>query len=553
MTKKRNKMLSPAKARQPTNSKPFTTIGRVPHITNTGYSEGGASITKSGLRGYYPIKASTKSDVDANLTLLRNRSADMYCNSPLGASAINTSRSNVIGAGLRLSPKVDHRALGITAEEAKEWQRTALKEFNLWAESSSCDLYHKQNFFDMQDIAYLSYLVDGDTFAAIKYRTPLPNNPYAMRIQLLEANRVCNPSPIAIYGSITPYTVEMRNPDNGNRIISGVEIDKDGAVVAYWIANRVPYDPFDISTNIKWSRVQAFGGNTGMPNILQISHEERPEQYRGVPYLAPIIEELKQISRYTNAELTAAVIKAFFTLFFTENNGGGDINTLLPNRQTEEGEKLTPDDMNLFELGAGTLNLLPAGYDVKSIDASRTLSTFEPFINTLSSHVGAAIGIPSEVLLSRFQSSYSAARGALIQAAGCFKTRRVWFARDFCKPIYEAWLVEAVATGRLKAPGFGTDTAITKAWSGSDWFGPVMGMLDPVKEVNAAALRIKYGFSTGERESAEMTGTDYDSNIDQIAAEQNVWRSKGINPPKVDKTDDEGGDKNAETLLGSEE
>ncbi|MPM66052.1 hypothetical protein SDC9_112956 [bioreactor metagenome] len=73
-----------------------------------------------------------------------------------------------------------------------------------------------------------------------------------------------------------------------------------------------------------------------------------------------------------------------------------------------------------------------------------------------------------------------------------------------------------------------------------------MGMLDPVKEVNAAALRIKYGFSTGERESAEMTGTDYDSNIDQIAAEQNVWLSKGINPPKVDKTDDGGGDKNAE-------
>lgn len=96
-----------------------------------------------------------------------------------------------------------------------------------------------------------------------------------------------------------------------------------------------------------------------------------------------------------------------------------------------QAEAVTPEDLAHVEVGPGTLNLLPPGVDVKSMDASRTMSTFEPFTNMMISQIGAAIGTPAEVLLSRFQSSYSAARGALLQAASNFKTRRTWFARDF--------------------------------------------------------------------------------------------------------------------------
>jgi len=541
---KRKKAI-PAKARQPTAE---NTNDKKIIVVNSGYSEGGASRTRSTLRGYNPLKSSTKADVDVNLVTLRNRSADLVCNSPLGSSAINTSRSNVIGAGLKVSPKIDYRLLGLTAEEAKEWQRQAFREFNLWANSTACDLYRKNNFFDMQDIAYMSYLVDGDGWAAIKYRRPVPDNPYCLRVQLFEASRVCNPNSSGSYGSPSYYDVEMTNNKNGNRIINGIEIDSDGAVVAYWIANRVPFDLTNPSAVLKWQRVEAFGKLSGRPNILQISHEERPEQYRGVPILAPVIEVLKQVSRYTNAELTAAIIKSFYTLFFTTNNNIDDMNDVLSSTYGQA-EAVTPEDLAHVEVGPGTLNLLPPGVDVKSMDASRTMSTFEPFTNMM---IGAAIGTPAEVLLSRFQSSYSAARGALLQAASNFKTRRTWFARDFCQPVYEAWLAEAVAIGRISAPGYGSDPIITKAWSNADWFGPVMGMLDPVKEVTGAALRVKYGFSTGERESAELTGTDYDSNIDQIAIEQQTWRAKGLEPPKADNTGGNGGDNDGEILAGEE-
>lgn len=526
---KKRKKTYPARARHPTNS-------GIPRIINSGYSEGGASRTRTALKGYYPLKSSTKADVDINLPLLRSRSTDLYYNSAVGAGAINSSRNNVIGAGLRVSPKIDYKLLGFTAEQAKEWQRKTLREFNLWAESKACDLYRKNNFYDMQDIVYLSYLIDGDAWAAIKYRKPLPNCPYCTRIQLFEASRVCNPDASAVYDTASPWTVETINSKTGNRIISGVEIDQDGAVVAYWIANRVPFDLTNPAGKLEWVRVEAYGKRSGRQNVLQISHEERSEQYRGVPYIAPAIEVLKQVSSYTSAELTAAIVKSYFTLFFTSNNGStSSLDDVLSSTYAPH-ERVAPEDLDGIEVGAGTLNLLPEGIDVKAIDGSRNLSTFEPFVNNLICQIGASLGIPSEVLLSRFQSSYSAARAALLQAAAVFRTRRTWFARDFCQPVYESWLAEAVAIGRVKAPGFGSDPVITKAWSGADWFGPVMGLLDPVKEVNGAALRIKYGFSTAEREAAELTGTDFDSNVDQISIEHGTWDAKGIEVPKADKT-----------------
>ena len=115
--------------------------------------------------------------------------------------------------------------------------------------------------------------------------------------------------------------------------------------------------------------------------------------------------------------------------------------------------------------------------------------------------------------MKRFTSSYSASRAALLQAWEEYKLRRVWFARDFCQPVYESWLREAIALGRIDAPGFYDDPLIQKAWMNADWFGPTMSILDPVKDMNGSNLRVESGLSTREREAAEMTGTDLEENI----------------------------------------
>lgn len=496
-------------------------------VLNTGYSESGASHRKKSLKGWQARSSSPQADIDMNLDTLRQRSRDLFMGGALGRSAISTPRTNVIGAGLKLKCRIDYEYLGISRDEADRWERDTEREFAMWAESKFCDALRLNNFYEMQSIAFISALLNGDGWAAIK-RMPISQYfPYGLRVHLFEADRVSTPTDPTVQ-LITANRTVGKNKNNGNRIISGVEITSTGRVEAYWISNHYPWDPYYPTKRLEWKRVEAYGQRTGRPNILHIMEAERAEQYRGVPYLAPVLESMKQISRYTEAELTAAVITGFFTVFLKEGEEPTSDFALAEAIPDEEKVDLDP---NAFELGAGTINTLPPGYSVETADPNRPSSNFDAFVTALARQIGAALELPYELLLKSFTSSYSASRAALLEAWKAFKMRRSWFAADFCQPIYETWLAEAVARNRIKAPGFFIDPRVAKAWSTAEWHGPAPGQVDPVKEVNAAKLRVQNGFSTRERETIELTGGDFDRNIEQLQRENELMQQAGLTQP----------------------
>lgn len=516
------------KARTPT-----TTAKKEINVKNSGYDGGGASRTSGVMKAWNPQKSSAKSDINAHLDLLRNRASDQAINTPVGSAAIATTTQYTVGAGLRVFPKIKYRMLGMSPDEAEEWNKKAATEFDLWASSKLCDIRKRNNFYDLQEILYRAYMTDGDSFALFR-RCYDENMPYTLRIQALEGNRVSNPMGQDYYGITGPLSVEMTAPNGVNRIVNGVEVNSDGAVEAYWISNKVPFDPVEINTATNWTRVEAFGELAGQPNVLQICHDERPEQYRGVPYLAPVLEALKQVSRYSNAELIAAIMRSYFTLFFVSTGNSsmaGDISGVL-GASTYDGEQQDPQEpvvnANEYHLGPGTINALPKNIDVKSVGTAGDQSTFDSFVTHFLKQISSSLNIPYEVLMKSFTSSYSASRAALLQAWEQFKLRRTWFSRDFCQPVYEIWLTEAVATGRLEAPGFFTDPAIRFAYSNAEWYGPSMSILDPLKDVNGAALRIQYGLSTPEREAAEMTGSNFYDNVEAIRIAMEKVRESGV-------------------------
>lgn len=503
------------------------------NIKNTGYDGGGASRTSGVLKAWNPIKSSAKSDINAHLDILRSRAADQVINTPIGSAAIATTTQYTVGTGLKVFPKIKYKILNMEPDEAEEWNKKASAEFDLWASSKLCDIRKRNNFYDLQEILYKAYMTDGDSFALFR-RGYNENMPYTLRIQAIEGNRVSNPMGQDYYGITGPLSVEMLAPNGVNKIVNGVEVDKDGAVEAYWISNKVPYDPVEINRATNWTRIEAFGQLVGKPNVLHICHDERPEQYRGVPYLAPVLTALKQVSRYADAELVAAIMRSFFTLFFTSTGNSsvaGDISGVL-GASTYEGEGADPQepvvDASEYHLGPGTINALPKNIDVKSVGVDGGQATFDSFVTQFVKQISASLNIPYEVLMKSFTSSYSASRAALLQAWEQFKLRRAWFTRDFCQPVYEMWLVEAVATGRLEAPGFFSDPAIRFAYSNAEWYGPSMSILDPIKDVNGAALRIQYGLSTPEREAAEMTGSDFYENLEAIRIAKSKVKDSGV-------------------------
>jgi len=147
--------------------------------------------------------------------------------------------------------------------------------------------------------------------------------------------------------------------------------------------------------------------------------------------------------------------------------------------------------------------------------------------------------------MKHFTSSYSASRGALLEAWKMFKRRREFMSSNFCQPIYEEFLSEGIATGRIYAPGFFDDPIIKKAYCRAEWNGPTQGQLDPKKEAEAAILRIEAGLSTRTREAAELTSTDFFRNHELRVREEKLRNEAGFSAPvsiniQSDKNDEGG-------------
>lgn len=485
---------------------------RPTRVVNKGYGDAGASQTKRSLKGFKASSGSPREDIDFHNFTLRQRARMLYMAAPLATSAIKTNRTNVIGAGLRLSSRIDREELGLTAEAAAQWQHKAEKEFALWAENRlSCDALGLNDFYELQQIAFQAWLLSGDVFCLFKFGKTSLLNPYSTRLHLIEADRVSTPTKSLVVAA--GVMIKGKNTDTGNDIFDGVEVDSDGRVVAYFIRNTYPYEFTDDQT--EWKRVEAVGKTTGMPNILHIMDAERPDQYRGVTYLAPVIEPLLQLRRYTETELTAAVIESCYAGFLLTEANPDD----MPMNETATADN-EPTDPNEFNFGPGEFNVLKPGEDVKFTDPKRPANGFGSFVEAVATQVGSALEIPKEVLFKAFNSSYSASRGAILEAWKMFRMRRDWFVKDFCRPVYEAWLAEAVATGRIQAPGFFADPALRKAWSGSEWVGPSQGQLNPVQEIQAEIYAIEHGFSTHEQSTARLNGGNWQKNIERLARER---------------------------------
>lgn len=488
-----------------------------------GYSEAGASFVRRALKGFLPNSGSPREDIDWNNMTLRQRGRMLYMSSPVATSAINTNRTKVVGTGLTLKSSVNREVLGLSPEAAKEWQRRTEAEFRLWADQkANCDATGTNNFSGMQQLAVLSWLQSGDVFSLFQRASPTRWNPYSLRIHLVEADRVRTPTKYNM--GVAWRMTDGENPENRNKIFDGVEVDSSSKVVAYYVHNTYPWETTGAPTT--FARVEAVGQRTGLPNILHIMASERPDQYRGVPYLAPVIEQLLQLRRYTEASLMAALVQSFFTAWIITNSdttgipinevGAGDLAGIPSANPVENDLSLSPNE---YEMGPGMVTHLAENEDIKFGNPNIPVAGFNDFVETFCRLTGAALGVPYEVLLKQFTRSYSASRASLLEAWEEFKMRRTWLVSDFCQPVYEVWLTEAVALGRILAPGFFQDPMVRAAWCGAQWIGPVQGSLDPQKEASAAIAQVSHGFKTHEQITREMGGGDWDANVDQLAGE----------------------------------
>ena len=476
-------------------------------ITNSGYSHHGASRNKPSLIQWISSSKSPHEDISENVKLLRERSRDLYSGGgPLGRGAIDRLALNAVGSGLKLNVKIDGEMLGMTEEQARKWSAKVEAEFDYWASQKSASYSGELNFYELQALAFKSILLDGECLALLTDKKS--HGIYDLRVMLIEADRLSTPT--YLYGR--------------KMIDEGVELDETGSPIAYYIANRNPESELSNQPAINYERVLITGENSGRRNILHLFNPERINQHRGVPFLAPVIESLRQLGRYTDAELMAAVIGGMYALFFEHEPRESD--SLIEEEYASEqgyGEVPGLEGVSLAQMNGAIMDL-PEGVKPSTVSPNRPNSSFDAFVQSVVRQIGGALGIPSELLYLHFTASYSASRGALLEAWKLFRYWREWYAQNFCQPVYEEFFTEAVLKGRIYAPGYFQDDMMQKLYTWASWTGPSQGQLDPVKEVNASILRVQHGFSTYQRETGELTGEDFDLNVKALIREKELLR-----------------------------
>lgn len=481
---------------------------------------------KKSMKGLTATANSPDEDIVPKLSGTRALSRDLYMNSPLATAILRRHRIMSIGSGLQLQSSIDRDYLGLSADEAEKHERMIEREFDLWAESFSSDFEGINFFGDNQALAYLNMLLSGDYFWMPIWRPPLEQGfPYELCIKLIDADLVRD-----------PLIVNVRDLD----IRGGVE-KRGGRVHGYHVWDTYPNEYTLVHGSVigKSTYIPVYD-DTGRQQIFHVFDPERISQRRGIGLLAPVAEPLKQLTRVSEAELMSTLVSSFFTVFVKDMSGMGSLlgQAMTPEEVETGGGRYGPDepeasakvqeDGNDLELGVGNVVYVDDKKDITIADPSKTDANFAQFWDGVAAQIAGAANIPVEQALMKYTTSYTAARAAGNDVWQYRLTARTLINRKMNTPVLRELMSEGVIRGRIDAPGFFDDYAITRAWMRGTWVGSGRGTLDPLREAKASVIELNSFITTHEQEFVSKHGGRWDEAISKREREKLLIERAGL-------------------------
>lgn len=480
-----------------------------------------SSLGHPDLRNWTPWPGSPDSDLLPELPIMRARSRDLTRNHGIAGGALQTQIDNILGCGLWCSPTPDYILLGKPREWVSEWRGMVKALWRAWSETVWCDAGKSLTLDGLAMQVFSGTWQNGDGVALpLWVKDPLA--PAATRVQVIESDRLCNPN----------YRLDTAT------LRGGVEIDEYGAPQAYWVRRAHPGDSYFYmqGQDLNWERIPATT-SWGRRRVIHAHDKGRAGQNRGIPALASTMHEFKVMKDYRNSELKAAAVNALVGLVVESSMSQEQIVELLSSdadalKTYQDG--LSGRKRSAIDFGSGGMVLpIPLGDKVHGFTPARPSTAYEPFVTTAFRYIAAGLNMPYELLLKDFsKTNYSSARAALLEAWRFFNGRRNWLALNFYQPVYDLWFEEMVDAGKIDAPGFYDNR---DAWTRARWIGPGRGWVDPLKEAQAAELRMDIMVSTLEDECAEQ-GKDWEEVLEQRAEEQARLKKLGLDQVAVMKS-----------------
>lgn len=466
--------------------------------------------------------------------VLDARAHDTLRNDGYVAGGAALHKDNIVGAQYRLNARPKSLALFGKVDPVweREFQAEVETKFNLAAESDRkwFDAKGTKTLTDIVRLAVGAYVAGGEVLSTAQWLNNR-GRPFNTAIQMIDPQRLSDPM--------------IKSP--GIRTVGGVEIDQFGAPVAYHIRNGRQYN--QLLELDKWVRVPA-RRRWGRQMVLHIFEETRPEQTRGVAAMVSALSETRMTKELRKVELQRAVVAATYAASMESElpdaqifqmMGGGDApkpgdNPTLDWMEDYLGavERYTGGAKNLLIDGA-RIPILPPGTKLKVQAPTSGGPMGDRFEQSLLRYIAAALGVSYEQLSRDYsQTNYSSARTAIGETRRFMASRKRMVADGTANFVYRLWLEEMVnanAIEALKRPNIPNwyDGLNADAYSNCEWLGAGWGMIDPLKETQALVLQVNSGLTTRERAAAQIHGSDYRDDFQQMAREKEEAEAFGLN------------------------
>jgi lambda family phage portal protein len=435
---------------------------------------------------------------------LRARSAELFQRNLYARGLIRRLVTNQINTGLHLEATPEEKILGYEEDALSDWSEDIENRFEIWGKNAYlCDQDERRTFGALQEMAQTEALVCGDVLVVLRNdpRTRLP------RVQLISGSAIQS-----------PYT----DRPHGVTIEHGVELDSQRRHVAFWVLQK----------DGTFKRLPAYGEKSGRRIAwLLYGTDNRLGDVRGMPLLGLVLQSLKEIDRYRDAQLRKAVVNSILALFIKKSADKPGTRPLTGGSPRRSKELTTGNDgaarpIRTAENVPGlVLEELQVGEEPVPYVGNQTVEGFGTFETAIVQSIAWANEIPPEILTLAFGTNYAASQAAINEFKMYLNRVRTRFGENFCSPIYEEWLLAQTLMGRVEAPGFidsfrAFDQFDTYgAWIACDWSGAIKPAVDLSKLVRGYREMVEAGFITRDRATRELTGTKFSKNAKKLARE----------------------------------
>lgn len=458
----------------------------------------------------------------ATNTELRSKSRDLVRRNAWAQAGIEAFVANAVGTGIK--PQ------SLSSDERFKTEVQAL--WRDWTQEA--DAAGQTDFYGLQALACRAMLEGGECLIRLRPRRPEDGLVVPLQLQLLEPEHL----PINLNTDLEPAA---GSSGPGNVVRSGIEFDGMGRRVAYHLYRSHPDDgrlaPMSGQGGLETVRIDA-------REIIHLYRVLRPGQIRGEPWLSRALVKLNELDQYDDAELVRKKTAAMFAGFVTRQNPEDNL--------MGEG---TPNSsgVSLAGLEPGTMQILEPGEDIKFSDPADVGGSYAEFLRTQFRGVAAAIGITYEQLTGDLTGvNYSSIRAGLLEfRRRCEVIQHSVLVHQMCRPVWAAWMKQAVLAGAIDAPGFARGGAARRRqYLQVKWIPQGWQWVDPEKEFKAMLTAIRAGVMS-RSEAVSANGYDAEDVDREIAADNARADALGLifdSDPR--RTSKDGGSAEPNTHLG---